>query len=430
VKSLYLCIIIFLTIEFLPCKIIYPQWTYLGLGGKTVEVLREYNGFLYAGTNAGIFRKQVNSPDTNWNSIGLQSRHTLALLVIDDTTYLSSTLIIGAELSDTVSLYKSTNGGKNWFPYQNGFDGYAYDFESLQSQPGLIFATGLTVSKSINSGMSWQSLNSGFKFNFIVINKVKPNLVWTGGNSFLGFSILLKSTTFGETWQFLPTWGFTYLSAALNTTDSNIVYIGMSGGIIKTFDGGTNWIPILTKEDFKYFYGLSLCRDSVLYAGGLGTPNSKLQFYVSYNGGISWDTINSNSILTRGIKKIIVLESNQVDNIYFGTDGDGVFNYRNILTYVEKDLKKAISSLFSLQQNYPNPFNSETVIHFDIAMFSHVSISVFDVLGRKLHTIEDKCFIPGKYSTRFSSKGLSSGIYFYNIQAEGYTDTKKFIIIK
>ena len=95
-----------LALEILLCRSLFAQWSYLGLGGKTIEVLRAHNGFLYAGTSNGVFRKRIDSPDTTWISLGLESKHAKALLILDDSTFIASILIslITGVGNDTISL--------------------------------------------------------------------------------------------------------------------------------------------------------------------------------------------------------------------------------------------------------------------------------------------------------------------------------------
>ena len=97
---------------------------------------------------------------------------------------------------------------------------------------------------------------------------------------------------------------------------------------------------------------------------------------------------------------------------------------------------------FSLEQNYPNPFNPSTVISYRLPVSSDVSLKVYDVLGNLVATLVDEFKPAGSYAVEFRShsdegqnlpagrQGLSSGIYFYKLQAGSYTETKKMILIK
>jgi hypothetical protein len=86
--------------------------------------------------------------------------------------------------------------------------------------------------------------------------------------------------------------------------------------------------------------------------------------------------------------------------------------------------------VYSLEQNYPNPFNPETKISFDIPIQGFVSLKIFDALGREVNTLVNEVKVPGSYSVDFNGTNLPSGIYFYKLQTENYSETKKMLLIK
>jgi hypothetical protein len=83
---------------------------------------------------------------------------------------------------------------------------------------------------------------------------------------------------------------------------------------------------------------------------------------------------------------------------------------------------------FHLSQNYPNPFNPATIISYQLSDLSNVKLTVYDLLGRKIETIINKQQSAGKYQVKFNASGLSSGIYFYRLQAGQFSQTKKMIL--
>ncbi|TRZ51814.1 T9SS C-terminal target domain-containing protein, partial [bacterium] len=86
---------------------------------------------------------------------------------------------------------------------------------------------------------------------------------------------------------------------------------------------------------------------------------------------------------------------------------------------------------YELYQNYPNPFNNQTKIKFEIPKFSEVRISVYDILGRERDIVLDGIYQAGKYEIIYSSKNISSGIYFYRMEINGeITKTKKLVLKK
>jgi 1,4-alpha-glucan branching enzyme len=100
-----------------------------------------------------------------------------------------------------------------------------------------------------------------------------------------------------------------------------------------------------------------------------------------------------------------------------------------VISSVEED---AISSVtdYSLGQNYPNPFNPNTTISYSIKQAGDVSLIVYDVLGREVTTLVNEPKSIGKYSVNFDGSNLTSGIYFYTIRSESFTQTKKLVLIK
>lgn len=85
---------------------------------------------------------------------------------------------------------------------------------------------------------------------------------------------------------------------------------------------------------------------------------------------------------------------------------------------------------FSLEQNYPNPFNPNTTISYQLPTQSHVTIKVFDVLGREVTTLVDGLEEPGYKSVNFNSNGLSNGVYYYRLQAGSFVETKKLVLLR
>jgi hypothetical protein len=85
---------------------------------------------------------------------------------------------------------------------------------------------------------------------------------------------------------------------------------------------------------------------------------------------------------------------------------------------------------FVLQQNYPNPFNPVTKIGFSIPKNSNVKLSVYDVTGRQVSELVNSELIAGEYETDFNAGNVTSGVYFYTLQAGSFTETKKLVVVK
>lgn len=95
-----------------------------------------------------------------------------------------------------------------------------------------------------------------------------------------------------------------------------------------------------------------------------------------------------------------------------------------------EDADLGIPSTFELAQNYPNPFNPTTKIKFTIPSEEMVSLKIFNVLGQEVTTLLNQQMKAGSYSFEFNASKLSTGVYFYRIEAGSYNETKKMMLIK
>lgn len=93
-------------------------------------------------------------------------------------------------------------------------------------------------------------------------------------------------------------------------------------------------------------------------------------------------------------------------------------------------ISSEIPDIFQLHQNYPNPFNPVTNIKFDIVKESNVKLIIYDALGKEIETLVNQTMKPGFYSYSFNGKNLASGVYFYKIITNDFTDIKKMLILK
>ncbi len=85
---------------------------------------------------------------------------------------------------------------------------------------------------------------------------------------------------------------------------------------------------------------------------------------------------------------------------------------------------------FVLKQNYPNPFNPTTKIRYQIPKLSFVTLKVFDVLGREVAALVNEEKPAGRYEVEFNATSLSSGVYFYQLQAGSFVETKKMVLLR
>lgn len=122
-------------------------------------------------------------------------------------------------------------------------------------------------------------------------------------------------------------------------------------------------------------------------------------------------------------------------------DGSTPLAYSTGWTYTSYDtclnMPSGISSLpveipkeFNLSQNYPNPFNPVTMIKFALPKASYVTLRVYDMLGREVAELVNGHKSAGQYIVDFDASSLTSGIYFYRLESNGFVDVKRMVVLK
>lgn len=209
------------------------------------------------------------------------------------------------------------------------------------------------------------------------------------------------------------------------------------------------------------------------YLGVVFSSNTSLFPVKGFSGDVIGDGMSFSGI---GAKNILSVNSNAVSSVYkslhFGSGSadtakiaavrfeNSQLNYRGfylsfgfefitdekkaidlvnkIIAYVSDttgiptfiDNIEGVPLIFSLEQNYPNPFNPVTTINFTIPNNAHVKLKIYNSLGEEILTLLNKNLEAGKHTAHFDGRKLSSGVYFYRIEAGQNEQTKKLILLK
>ncbi|MBK9097159.1 MAG: T9SS type A sorting domain-containing protein [bacterium] len=212
----------------------------------------------------------------------------------------------------------------------------------------------------------------------------------------------------------------------------------MNGDIDTTFGNGGRTDIQFSSHDVCYdmkidsngkilLVGSSESRVGVARLNSDGTPDTtfapdgKLILNLNNSGGTHYLTncipLDNSDILAAGFD----FASNSGDFMItrLTQNPTGINDYNNIQP-----------NNFVLYQNFPNPFNPSTVISYQLPVSSNVTLKVYGILGNEVATLVNDFLPSGSYETEFSGVGLTSGIYFYQVQASNFVETKKMILIK
>jgi hypothetical protein len=118
----------------------------------------------------------------------------------------------------------------------------------------------------------------------------------------------------------------------------------------------------------------------------------------------------------------------------FGTDNWTAnwaqFNPRNYMVIGINQISSIVPDKFTLEQNYPNPFNPSTVIRYSLIENGFTNIKIYNSIGKEVETLVNQKQSAGTYEVTFDGTGLSSGIYFYTLRANGISETKRMTLLK
>ena len=363
------------------------------------------------------------------------------------------------------TILKTTNGGVNWLTQNSGVPTKSLG-DIFPIDENIIYCVGWfeTILKSTNGGNNWLAIRNGpnnMGKNYLGVHFINSNTGWIAGQGFY----VLKTTNGGITFDssFVPAIFYdVYFKDNLNGLIS-----GETGSLYKSTNGGINWSQINVLGEAAEFFELTFIGDTGWIAGW---QNRKI--YKTTNFGTSWDSLtrvtpspdiwNATSLFFSSINtgwicggagniwrtsnggynwfKQVTPSNLGYGGIYFVNDSIGwsLGNSGLIVHTISSGQIVGIGSIqnetprkYSLSQNYPNPFNPVTNIKYQIAENNtSVKLTVFDITGKEIYALVDKIQNAGTYEVSFDGINLPSGVYFYTLKANGFSITKKMLMLK
>ena len=368
---------------------------------RRVQFINELTGWACGGH--GTLIKTINGGNT-WSVISNGTTSFLSCIYFID----ENTGWIGSE--DAV-VKKTTNGGISWYSAPIQTNDFSAEFFFLNAQTGFITSHDNKIHKTTNGGLNWNLINTSSHaygqiqfFNEMTGYVIAPNY-------------FAKSTNGGITWTQVL---FDGVNQAMSFLDQNTGWITGTNSIRKTTDGGNTWAsyPIAMSTPFALKFSSPTVGWCVGFNGSDGV------ICATVNGGLNWVTqkvepnnayydisfINANTGWASG------------KSIISSTQNGGLVSINTVSSLVPEN--------FSLKQNYPNPFNPSTKINLDIKNSTFASLKIFDMTGKEVKTLVNKNILAGSYEINFNAAELNSGVYFYTLKTNEFTETKKMMLVK
>lgn len=436
--------------------------------GLAVDPVTPANIYV-ASYDAGVFKS--TDAGTTWTNLnpGLTYTHLQCICISPSSP---SVLYVGTDSlgGSNSGVYKTTNGGLNWTFASGGITAE----RSIQTiavhptNPNIVWCgvfNGLATStvglwKSTDGGTTWVVSNSGMtNFNILslAVNPLNPNVVYAGSSLILPASTgpvsAYRSNNGGSTWITIVN-GLPQTSTdnnpvrclSVSNFDTSVVLAGLfmnaaTGGMYLTTNGGQLW---MLRHSGIYPATGTLIRSCMIkpgsatemYAGIDRATATQVGIFRTTDAGLSWSDFTGGTLLnTYSVRAMAFKNVTGMQTLYAGesstatSSGHGLFEYSWIVSGISGN-NNQVPDKYDLLQNYPNPFNPTTKIQYSLLKTGFVTVNVYDITGKEVSSLVNSYQTAGYYTVEFNGTNLSSGTYFYRIQAGDFTAVKKMVLVK
>lgn len=203
-------------------------------------------------------------------------------------------------------------------------------------------------------------------------------------------------------------------------------------GAVQTYFYYNNWNTYFTRyaNDIRKAYDPSLESKVWNFSLVSGRDGIVTLSWEDLSGILPPEFLENYELILDGDALGTAVDMLNITEVSFDAEADKVFQFtvQAAVTGIGGD--EIINYSYKLSQNYPNPFNPTTTIEYEIAKAVDVKIELIDVLGRTIKTIVNKFQTAGRYQVILNANALTSGVYFYKIEAGDFVSTKKLILLK
>jgi photosystem II stability/assembly factor-like uncharacterized protein len=366
----------------------------------------------YACSSGGHIVKTTDG-GTSWSLLpDLHSTSAIYALNI-----LDAQSVFAAGSSGKVS--KTTDGGATFTAINLTGTTTLYAVAFIDRDNGLVAGVSGKVFRTTDGGLTWTEFNVGANATLYDILYVNSSLIWISGDAGMFYSL-----DGGVTWTRANKFHGQNIQYSMTIADEFLITAGEFGNILASF-----WDPV--PVELTLFTAAVSGNDVVLnWTTATETNNSGFEIQRSTDQK-NWEVlgfVSGNGTISE-TRKYSFTDKSVPNRINYyrlkQIDYNGSYEYSSVIS---ADVSRIFT--YSLEQNYPNPFNPSTIINYSVPVQGAVKIILFDALGREIKVLVDEQKSPGNYHTEFSASGLSSGVYFYQMKAGTFIETRKMLLLQ
>lgn len=278
-------------------------WKKIGLNGLKINKLVLRDNFLYAATDDGIYKKNIDQ-ESSFEAIGLQGKNIETILVFDREEILAS--MLDFKDGEKIGIYRTTNAGQAWEIMETNFgDGIdphiVWEFLRPFDSGNTIYATSnYLLARSEDKGFTWTPVWGDWgqfakATSAVAVNPILPDEIWLGGQGGIedGYLVRLENGIEKNRWLDLVPNPTTVKKIAFDTQNPQSIYVGFEGALLKSSTNGQSWVTLIDEhQSSKFFFGINISEldNNKIYAGGWlkGNEPQPLVLYYSVDKGSTW----------------------------------------------------------------------------------------------------------------------------------------------
>ena len=388
----------------------------ISASGSNIHIVWQDN----RNSNAEIYYKRSTDGGSNWD----------ADVRLTNNPAVSQDAVTKAEGTAVNVIWRDTRSGNYEIFYKRSTDNgntWSADTMLTNHTTGLASSISLTSTGS-NLHVAWSDSRNSDDYEIYYKRSTNGGISW-GTDTRLTNELRISETP----------------EITSNSNEVHVVWTDLRDSNInsevyykRSTDNGNTWSADTRLTIYAYAMNPDvMLSGSIVHVTWHTVSGSEIYYNRSLNSGNSWETsVQLSSSFSGAYQPNIAVTGSKAHIIWHdvrngSTNSEIYYKWNpNGNTIGISNIAAEIPGAYSLSQNYPNPFNPTTHFGFRIADFGLVRLSVFDALGKEVTILVNQQLQPGTYEVSWDASAYSSGVYFYRLEAKGFAEAKKMLLVK